>query len=154
MSITSGDIPSNIPLQVHEVMRVNSTDDGFEPKAIDDYSQSSPSRSLNSNFIPSSVRNAAVSYSVEVTTSLSLTGGASGTVFLEISADGSTGWTELARYTNANTGTLTIGLALAQTGTANLAGTVPVGYTARLRTANNTGTPTFTYRSGQETLIG
>lgn len=117
------------------------------------YSQSSVSRTLNSNFQPSTTRNTLVNYSVEIATTLSLSGGTVGTVFLEISADGSTGWTELSRFTNGNTGALTVGLNINQNMTSTLSGTVPAGYYVRLRTVNTTGTPTFTYRSGQETAI-
>lgn len=118
-------------------------------------SQSSTNRSLNSSFQPSSTRDSLVNYSVEVSTSLSLTGGAQGTVFLEIASDSgfTTNVQEVGRFTNANTGTLTVGLALTQTVTANLTGYIPAAYYVRLRTVNTTGTPTFTYRSGQEVLL-
>lgn len=117
------------------------------------FSQSSASRSLNSGFIPSAARNTLVTYSVDIACTSTLVGGQSGTVFLEISADGSTGWQEVARSTNANSVSLAIALTLNQSNTANLAGAVPAGWTVRLRTANNTGTPTFTYRSGQEATL-
>lgn len=116
------------------------------------YAQSSVARSLNSVFIPSATRNTLVNYSVDISATLSLAAGQTGTVFLEISADGSTGWTEISRFSNGNTGTLTIGLNITQTATGTLTGTVPAGYSVRLRTASS-GTPTYTYRSGQETLI-
>jgi len=114
------------------------------------YGQSAVTRSFNTVFVPSSTRNVVVSYSVEIAATISLTAGQTGTVFLEISADGSTGWTEISRATNGNTGTLTIGLNLTQTATNPVVGTVPAGYSVRLRT---TGTATITYRAGQETLI-
>lgn len=116
--------------------------------------QSSVSHSLNSAFQVSSTKNSTVNYSVDIATSLSLSGGAVGTVFLEICASSgfSSGVQEVGRYVNGQTGTLTLGLSLSQTGTANLSGFVPAGYYVRLRTANTTGTPTFTYRSGQETV--
>lgn len=116
--------------------------------------QSSATRSLNSAFQISATQNSTASYSVDIATSLSLTTGQVGTVFLEICpiSGFSTGVQELGRFVNGQTGTLTIGLALSQTGTANLSGFIPAGYYARLRTANTTGTPTFTYRSGQEVV--
>lgn len=118
-------------------------------------SQSSASRSLNSAFQPSSTRDCLVNYSVDITTSITLTTGQSGTVFLEIASDSgfTTNVQELGRFLNGNTGTLTLGLSLTQSVTGTLSGYVPAGYYARLRTVNNTSTPTFTYRSGQEVLL-
>lgn len=118
-------------------------------------SQSSASRSLNTVFQVSSTRDCLVNYSVDIATSLTLTTGQSGTVFLEVASDSgfTTNVQELSRFTNGNTGTLTIGLSLSQNVTGGLTGYVPIAYYSRLRTANNTGTPTFTYRSGQEVLL-
>lgn len=148
-----GDITALIPMTAGQSIR-RSTDDtlfeGYDPAVALTFSQSAVGRSLNSVFVPSSTRDMAVNYSVDVAATLSLTTGQSGTVFLEMSADGSTGWTELARFTNGNSGSLTIGLNLTQTVTGNLGAVIPAGYSVRLRTANNTGSPTFTYRSGSE----
>lgn len=118
-------------------------------------SQSSASRSLNSAFQISSTRDCFANYSVDIATSLTLTTGQAGTVYLEIASDSgfTTNLQELARFVNGNTGTLTIGLSLAQNVTGTLSGYIPSGYYARLRTQNNTSTPTFTYRSGQEVLL-
>lgn len=111
-------------------------------------------RALNTAFRPSVTRNTIVNYSVDITTSVSLSGGAVGTVFLEYADDSAftTNVVEMCRFVNGNTGTLVIGLTLDQTVTAPLGGYVPAGKYVRLRTANITGTPTFTYRSGQEVL--
>lgn len=114
------------------------------------YSQSVVNRSLNANFQPNLTRNILGSYTVEISASLTLITGQTGTAFLEVSANGSTGWAELARFTNGNTGALTVGLNLTQTVAGNLVGTIPAGYYARIRT---TGTATATYRSGQETTL-
>lgn len=118
-------------------------------------SQSSASRSLNSGFQVSTTRDCFANYSVDIATSLTLTTGQAGTVYLEIASD--SGFTsnlqELARFVNGNTGTLTIGIALSQNVTGTLSGYIPSGYYARLRTENNTSTPTFTYISGQEVLL-
>lgn len=151
-----GDIDGYISMAPGQSIRRKLDDSAFEaydPPSVSAYSQSSATRSLNSAFVPSSTRNVLASYSVDIAATLSLSGGQSGTVFLEISANGTTGWTTIAQFTNANAGSLTIGLNVTQTNTAMLAGTIPAGYSARLRTANNTGTPTFTYRCGQETTI-
>lgn len=118
-------------------------------------SQSSASRTLNTVFQLSTTRGALVNYAVDVSCTLSLTTGQSGTIFLEIASD--SGFTanvqELTRFSNANSGTLTIGLNLVQSVTGTLSGYVPTNYYCRLRTSNVVGTPTFTYRSGQEILL-
>lgn len=96
-----------------------------------------------------------VNYSIDVATTLSLTTGQTGTVFLEY-ADNSgftTNVVEVGRFVNGNGGSLTIGLNLSQTVTGNVGGMIPANKYARIRTANTTGTPTFTYRSGQEVLV-
>lgn len=114
-----------------------------------------PSRSLNSAFIVSTTRDAQVQYSVDIATSLSLTTGAVGTVFLEYADDSgfTTNVKEVQRFVSGNTGTLVVGLALNQIGTAAVGGIIPAGKYVRLRTANTTGSPTFTYRSAQEVLL-
>lgn len=116
---------------------------------------STASRSLNSAFQVSSTRDALVNYSIDVASTLSLLAGQVGTVFLEY-ADQSgftTGVTEVCRFVNGNSGTLTIGLNLTQAVTGSVGGMIPAGKYVRIRTANTTGTPTFTYRSGQEVLV-
>lgn len=117
--------------------------------------QSTASRTLNSGFQISSSQSAMVTYSVDVACTLSLTTGQSGTVYLDMAQDSgfTTGLQTISQFTNANTGTLTIGLNLTQTMTGVLSGFVPAGYYCRLRTVNNTSTPTFTYKIGQETLM-
>lgn len=119
------------------------------------FSIGSASRSLNSAYQISAERDTLVNYSVDISTTLSLTGGQTGTVFLEY-ADNSgmtTNVVEVCRFVNGNTGTLTIGLNITQNSTGQLSGVIPAGKYARIRTANTTGTPTFTYRSGQEALV-
>jgi hypothetical protein len=117
-------------------------------------SQSSPTRTLNTIFQISATRDALVNYSVDVGTALSLLAGQAGTVYLEISSTSGFGTVqEVARFLNSQTGTLTVGLALAQNITGTLSGYVPAGFYCRLRTENNTGTPSFTFRSSQEVLL-
>lgn len=114
-----------------------------------------PTRSLNTSFQISSTQDAQVSYSVDIATALSLSGGQAGTVYLRYADD--TGFTtnvkEVGRFASSNTGALTIGLALNQIATGTLSGLVPAGKYVRIVTENNTGTPTFTYRSAQEVLL-
>jgi hypothetical protein len=112
-------------------------------------------RALNTCFQISASRDALVTYSVDIATSLSLTTGQQGTVYLRIYSDSgcSTGTQELTRFVNGQTGTLTIGLALTQNVTGTLTGVIPAGSYVQLVTQNNTGTPTFTARPGQEVLL-
>ena len=46
--------------------------------------------------------------------------------------------------------TLAVALQGVQPQTGVVSGFIPAAYYARLRTVNNTGTPTFSYRAGQE----
>jgi hypothetical protein len=118
-------------------------------------SQSSATRSLNTIFQVSSTRDSEVRYSVDISTTVSLSGGAVGRVVLEMATNAAftTGVQELQSFGNGNTGTLVVGLVLTQLATACLSGEVPAGNYVRLRTVNTTGTPTFTYISGQEVLL-
>lgn len=124
-------------------------------KPISALSFSAASRSLNSAFQVSSTRGSLVNYSIDISTSVSLSGGEVGTAYLEYADDSgfTTNVVEVGRFVNGNTGTLVIGLTLNQTNTASVGGIVPAGKYVRIRTQNNTGTPTFTYRSGQEVLL-
>ena len=119
------------------------------------YSQSSVTRTLNTVFQPSTTRNVLGVYSITIANVLTITGGAAGTVILEIATNSgfTTGVQELGRIANSNSGTLVVGLTLNDSITAQVKGTIPAGNYARLRTVNTTGTPTFTYVSGQETLL-
>lgn len=123
------------------------------PNALN-YSFANPSRSLNSAFQISASRVAMVSYAVDVLCALTLTTGEQGTVYLEYADDSgfTTNVVEVSRFVNGNTGTLTLGLALTQNATGGLSGVIPAGKYVRLRTQNNTGTPTFTFRRAQEVL--
>jgi len=118
-------------------------------------SQSSASRSLNSVFQVSTTRDALVNYSVDVATAATLLGGQVGTVYLEVATNSgfTTGVQELARFVNGNSVSLAIAITLNQNVTGTMTGYVPANYFVRLRTENTTGTPTFTYRSGQEVLL-
>lgn len=114
--------------------------------------RSAATRALNTPFIVSADRDAIVSYVVAIASDITLTGGESGNVFFEVSQDGSTGWTEYGRFENANTGTVVIGISTTDTKAGELGGFIKAGWSARLRTATVTGSPTFTYRSGEEIL--
>jgi hypothetical protein len=119
------------------------------------FSQSAVTRSLNSAFQVSPTRLSEVRYSVDISTTVSLTGGAVGRVILEMATNSAftTGVQELQSFGNGNTGTIVVGLVLTQLSTACLSGKVPAGNYVRLRTVNVTGSPTYTYQSGQEILM-
>lgn len=112
----------------------------------------SHSFSSSTGFQVDATHTSSVSYSVKISSSLSLSGGQHGVILIELSANGSSGWTESSRCENGNTGTLTIGLNTTQISCFNITANVPAGYYVRLRTSNTTGTPTYTYVSGAETI--
>lgn len=109
-------------------------------------------RALNTCFQPSASRDVHVVYPVEISASLSLSGGTVGTVYLRTYTNSSctTGAQEIMRAVNSNTGSLTIGLNTTQTGTGTLTGIIPAGLWVQQVTENTTGTPGFTARPGQE----
>lgn len=102
----------------------------------------------------STMRPAAVHYSVSIATALSLTGGSAGYISMEIASDSgfTTNLQEIGRFSNTQTGTLTVGLALSQVVGGSISGFVPTGYYVRLKSVNVTATPTYTYVCGQEVL--
>lgn len=107
-------------------------------------------------FQPSATRDAIVNYSVTISTTVSLSGNATGYVALEVCSTNSAtaaNWIEIGRSASGQSGTLVVGLTLTQTGGGQLGGVVPAGYYTRLRTVNTSGTPTYVYNSGQEVLL-
>lgn len=118
-------------------------------------SQAAATRAFDTAFQVSTTRNARVDYSATIASTLTLTGGAEGAVILEIASNSgfSSNVQELARVTNGNSGALTVGLSLTQRIGGNMSGFVPAGYWVRLRRATASGTPVYTYNSGQEVLI-
>lgn len=106
---------------------------------------SSPSRAVNTAYQPSATRDTEVHASVDITTTLSLSGGTTGKVALQYADDSgfTTNVVTVQQYTNSNTGTLTLGLNISQIGTADLNGIVPAGKYYRLLTTNVTGTATY-----------
>lgn len=118
-------------------------------------SQGSASRTLNTIFQVSATRNALVVYSIQIQVTASIAGGQNGDVILEIASDSgfTTNVQTLAISGVGQTYTLAVALQGVQPQTQPVTGFVPAGYYTRLRTVNNTGTPVFTYRSGQEVLL-
>jgi len=118
-------------------------------------SQSSATRTLNSIFQVSATRGAFVFYSVQITVTASIAGGQDGDCILEIASDSgfTTNVQTLMVSPSSQTYTLAIALQGVQKGPVNVSGYIPAGYYARIRTVNNTGTPAFLYRAGQEVLM-
>lgn len=166
--MTTGDLPPNITIGPKQWIRVNAAGTALEAAlvvsnyadipdapAIVTRSFANPTRSLNSAFQISTTQDALVSYTIDISCTMSLTSGQTGTVTLQYADDSgfTTNVKTVQSSTNGNTGTLTIGLALTQISTVSLTGMIPTGKYVKLVTANTTGTPTFTYRNAQEVLV-
>jgi len=107
-------------------------------------------------FRPSTTRDAEAHYSVSIATSVSLAGNSSGYLVLEIAPTNSAtagDWVEIARVSSGQSGSLVVGLALNQTGGGQIAGIIPAGYYAKIRSVNVAGTPTYTLNGQQEVLL-
>lgn len=117
-------------------------------------SQAAATRSLNTIFQISATRDAQVQYAVQCTVTASIGGGQDGDVFLDIASDSAftTNVQSVDVAPCSQTYTLAVAIQGVQKGPANVRGYVPAGYYARIRTVNNTGTPAFAYRLGQEVL--
>lgn len=116
------------------------------------------SRSITSStgaagFLISSTRNAFVNYSTTISTTATIGGNSSGTVVLEIAPTNSatpSDWVEIGRFTNGQSISLALVLQSVQTLAGQISGMIPAGYYAKLRSINNSGTPSYSYNSGQE----
>lgn len=111
--------------------------------------------SANGNQL-SSTRNAQVSYSVTLVSTATIAGSQSGYVVLEICPTNSAvagNWVEINRVTNGQAVSLAVVLQSVSTGGGTVSGTVPSGYYRRLRSVNVSGTPSYTFNSGQEVLL-
>lgn len=105
-------------------------------------------------FLLSATYGTRVYYTVKVGTGVALlTGSSEGYVALEISSSNSTNpasWMEVGRTGQGQSATLTVGLTLNQTQTAQVCGEIPAGYYARLRSNVVSDTPTFSFLTGEE----
>lgn len=107
------------------------------------------SRALNTSFQISTTQNAFVFYSINEAEVLTLTGGQTGIIQLQISPDNVT-FTTIAQFKVGNTGTLTVGLTLTDEVGSQLSGFIPAGYWVKLPTS---GTGTQTEITGQEVKL-
>lgn len=126
----------------------------YTPPAVPDRSQLAVTRTLNTAFQVSATRDALVNYSVQCTITASIAGGQSCDVVLEIATDAAftAGVQTVGIIGTGQTYTLAVAIQGVQPQTAQVAGYVPAGYYARLRTVNVSGSPTYAYRAGQEIL--
>lgn len=110
-------------------------------------------RPLNTIYQISGGHNAFFTYAIDIACQITLSGGQVGTVYVETADDDtfSTNIEEVCRTVNGNSGTVVVGISMTQNCTAQLSGMISAGKYVRIRTQNNTGSPTFTWRSGQET---
>lgn len=108
------------------------------------------SRALNTAFQPNATRPVLISYNVDISVVSLLLAGTQGTVTLQYADTAAmTTPVTVSLATNSTGGVLNV----ANIGTANLVGFIPAGKYVRIVTANNSGTPTFTFRNGQETIF-
>lgn len=104
----------------------------------------------------STTRNVSVYYSVNVTTTATIAGASDGYVVLEICPTNSAvaaNWTEVSRSRNGQTISLAIVLQSVQNIGSELMNIIPAGYYMRLRSVNVSGTPTYSFISGQEVTL-
>ena len=107
-------------------------------------------RALNTAFQISATRPTLVSYSVDISVVSLLLTGTQGTITLQYADTAAMASpVTVSVATNSTGGVLNV----ANIGTATLAGFVPAGKFVRLTTTNVSGTPTFTFRNGQETIF-
>ena len=110
----------------------------------------SPTRALNTAFQVSVSRPVLVSYSVDISVVSLLLTGTQGTITLQYADTAAMASpVTVSVATNSTGGVLNV----ANIGTASLVGFVPAGKFVRLTTTNVSGTPTFTFRNGQETIF-
>jgi hypothetical protein len=118
-------------------------------------SQSAPTRTANTAFQISTTRDALAIYSIQITVTATIAAAQNGDVILEIAAD--VGFTASVQSLGINGIGQTLSIAAAlqsvQPLSTQVMGFVPAGFYARIRTVNNTGTPSFSIRAAQEVLL-
>jgi hypothetical protein len=109
-------------------------------------------RLFNTAYRMSTTNMVEVRLSAQVSCNLSLSGGQSGQIILEKSANGTSNWIQVGIIPASNTGTLTVGLNTTQISGGQISTTLPIGWYWRLRTNNITGTPTYTFFGGEKEI--
>lgn len=124
------------------------------PAGFSTVTPSTSARTLNSaGFQPSATNAVFAVYSIQISCTASLTGGQAGQVQL-LSDSNATPTTVRATIANQNTSGLTIGLTVVNNQTATLTYLVPAGHYVKLVSSNTTGTPTYTFVSQTEEVLG
>lgn len=111
----------------------------------------SVSRSLNSAFQASTTQDAIVSYTIDISVTSLLLAGTQGTLTLQYADD--SGFTTNVKTVSGGTNSTGGVLNVTNVSTVSVNGVIPAGKYIKIVTANTIGTPTFTYRSGQEVLL-
>lgn len=109
-----------------------------------------PARPLNAAFQISTTLDADVRYTVDINVVSLLLSGTTGRVYLDY-ADDSSFTTNVVTVNESPNGTGGV-LNVSNIGPGNVSGWIPAGKWVRIRTANVSGTPTFTFVRSQEVL--
>lgn len=113
------------------------------------------SRSFNSGYSLSASKHSQVTYTVRISSAITLGGAQSGRVILEYADDSgfTTNNVEVSSAGSGLTGTVIIGVGVTNPDEKTLHGMVPPNKFVRLRTENFTGTPTYTFLKSQEVTL-
>lgn len=113
---------------------------------------STPTRALNTSFIPNATYPSWVCYTIEITCTASLTGGQTGGVELR-SDTAATPTTVRASVSNANSVSLAIALTAINTQRATVSYLVPAGHSVKL-VSSSTGSPSISIINQVEVALG
>lgn len=122
------------------------------PGVITGVTPSTPTRTLNSNFTPSMTKAVLCIYTVSISCTASLSGGANGSVELR-SDTNATPTTARSRVSNANSVSLAIALTSINNQESVLTYLCPAGHNVRLVSAQTLGTPTISITSQTEVSL-
>lgn len=123
------------------------------PAGFSTVTPSTPSRTIGTAFQPSATNAVVCLYSIQISCTADLSGGAVGQVQL-LSDASNPPTTVRATIANQNTSTLTVGLTVVNNQTAVLPYLVPIGHYVKLVSTNTTGTPSYAMVSQTEAVLG
>lgn len=132
----------------------------YTPQSANTWSGGSVTRSLvtgtgATGFQVSTTKDASVSYNVKISVTATIGSQAEGYIALEVSPTNSStpsDWVETARYSNGQSITLAITLQSVQPTGGQLSADIPAGYWVKLRQVTLSGSPTYSYISGYESV--
>lgn len=128
----------------------NNTTGVISSTAVSPTFNPAPARSLNTNYTISSTQNSRISYTIALTTTLSLLNlNSASRVYLEYSTNGGTSWNTINSAGTSRTLSVAIAVGLNETTYWNLVGEVPANALVRLRSVVSGG-GTATWDSGIE----